>query len=319
MRLLVADDDPVLRRILRAALTRAGHDVQEATDGRAAWGMLQAEPARLLITDWMMPEMDGPELIRHVRAAAFPGYTYIILLTARGGKKDIVSGLEAGADDYLSKPFNPDELRARVAIGERILDLEARLSDARDQLEVLAMQDSLTGLLNRRAIMEHAQAELQRAQRDGAPLSFIMLDVDHFKSVNDRYGHLVGDQVLRMIAGTLTSNKRGYDWAGRWGGEEFLLVIPGTTAGDAVAIAERLRAGVAAATLPLANGEILQVYISIGVTNVSACVGGALDALLQQADLALYRAKREGRNRVCLYQPDARDQQQHDEEQRRAG
>jgi diguanylate cyclase (GGDEF)-like protein len=301
MRILVVDDDPVLRRIVQAGLTRAGHEVRAVADGHAAWELLQQESFRLVITDWMMPGMDGPELVGRIRAASFPGYTYIILLTAKTDKSDVVSGLDAGADDFLTKPFNSEELRARVAIGERILDLEGRLSEARDQLEVLATVDALTGLLNRRAIQERAEAEVQRAARDGTPLSFVMLDIDHFKSVNDTHGHLVGDQALSMVARVLAANKRVYDYAGRWGGEEFLLILPRTELTDARMVAERIRASIAGASLDLPDGGRLSLRISLGVTTAPSREPLALHILLQQADDALYHAKHTGRDRVEIY------------------
>lgn len=309
MKILIVDDDPALRRILQAQLLRAGHDVVEAADGQAAWDILQEDPIRLVITDWMMPVMDGPELVRRIREAIgsqlFPNYVYIILLTAKVGKNDVVAGLEAGADDYLTKPFDPRELRARVTIGERIISLESSLSDARRQMEILAMQDGVTGLLNRRAIHQHAEAELSRTQRHHAPVSLVLLDIDHFKSVNDRFGHLVGDQALRMVADVLVEKKRPYDWAGRWGGEEFLLVLPRTTLAEAHRVADRVRLSVAATYLTFADEQKLNVEVSLGVTSTFGNPEAlpSLDMLLQQADEALYHAKGTGRNRVSLYVP----------------
>lgn len=309
MKILIVDDDPALRRILQAQLLRAGHDVVEAADGQAAWDILQDDPIRLVITDWMMPVMDGPQLVRRIREAIgthlFPNYIYIILLTAKVGKNDVVAGLESGADDYLTKPFDPRELRARVTIGERIISLESSLSDARRQMEILAMQDGVTGLLNRRAIHQHAEAELSRTQRHHAPVSLVLLDIDHFKSVNDRFGHLVGDQALRMVADVLVEKKRPYDWAGRWGGEEFLLVLPRTTLAEAHRVADRVRVSVATTYLAFADEQKLNVEVSLGVTSTSGNAEAlpSLDVMLQQADEALYHAKETGRNRVSLYVP----------------
>jgi two-component system chemotaxis response regulator CheY len=249
----------------------------------------------------MMSDWDGPELIRRVRAADLPGYTYFILLTGSDSKEDVVKGLEAGADDYVTKPFDHSELMARVAIGKRILDLEARLTESRDQLREIAMRDSLTGMLNRRAIYEYAEAELNRAGREARPISLIMLDLDHFKSINDRYGHMVGDEALRLLAGTIAGNTRPYDFAGRWGGEEFLILLPGTTLAEAAAVAERLRASVAMALLPLADRSQLELRVSAGVTGAPSGAGQRLDVLIQQADQALYRAKEKGRNRVSVF------------------
>lgn len=300
VRVLVVDDDPVQRRILRAGMVRAGYQVEEAADGQEALERVIAGGPRLVITDWMMPRLDGPNLIRCIREADQQAYTYIILLTARDGKADVVNGLHAGADDYLSKPFNVEELRARVAIGGRILDLEARLHAAMGRLEALALEDGLTGLLNRRAIMEHATAELARAQREGHNLGIVMIDVDHFKAVNDRHGHPIGDEVLKLVAQTLAAGKRGYDWAGRWGGEEFLLVLPGATADIACAVAERLRASVAGACLHGPDGSEIRVTISAGVCAIPPGGRFRFDVYLQQADEALYEAKRAGRDRVVV-------------------
>lgn len=306
MKILIVDDDPVLRQILHTYLARAGYDVALAEDGRTAWEAWQRDHHRLLITDWMMPVMDGPELIRQVRVANYPGYTYIIMLTAKEGKSDVIFGLESGADDYLTKPFNAGELRARISIGERILNLERDLQQALVRMEELATHDAVTGLLNRRALYTHGEAELNRAQRDAKPLSFVMLDIDHFKSVNDHHGHLIGDQALRMVADTMARNRRPYDWAGRWGGEEFLLILPSTDMAEAAQIADRLRTMVNETAVPLGNGQSLYLKVSLGVTSSSARPGDqyTLDRLTKEADDALIRAKREGRNRVCVYRPE---------------
>ncbi|MEP7359758.1 MAG: response regulator, partial [Anaerolineales bacterium] len=192
MKILIVDDDPNSRRLLAVNLGWAGHQVVEADGGEAAWEQYQREPARLIITDWMMPGMNGLELIQRVREAQEQaGFTYIIILTAMSGKAQVVRGLQAGADDYLTKPYDLDELEARVKIAERILDLQAKLTASSKQMELLAMQDTLTGLLNRRAIHDRALAELNRLKRGtaAAPLSVIMLDIDYFKDINDGFGH----------------------------------------------------------------------------------------------------------------------------------
>ncbi len=306
MKILIVDDDPVLRQILHTYLARAGYEVALAEDGRAAWDIWQQEHTKLIVTEWMMPVLDGPELIRRIRAASFPGYTYIVMLTAKEGKSDVIFGLEAGADDYLTKPFNAGELRARINIGERILNLEASLSQALVRMEELATHDPVTSLLNRRALYTHAEAELNRAQRYGKPLSFVMLDIDHFKAVNDQHGHLVGDQALRIVADSLANNKRPYDWAGRWGGEEFLLVLPSTDVEEAAVVSERLRVALTESAVPLPDGGRLYLQASLGVASSSNDPNAAhtLDGLVHRADEALLRAKREGRNRVCIYAPE---------------
>jgi two-component system chemotaxis response regulator CheY len=308
MQVIVADDDPTTRRLLRSVLTTAGHEVFEAADGEAAWVLLKSTGAGLLITDWLMPRLDGIGLIQRIRADAQPGYIYTILLSARDSKSDTVAGLDIGADDYLTKPFHADELRARVAIGARIMSLELSLREARDRYAHQASHDPLTGLLNRLAISNHVQAELSRATRTDTSLSLALIDIDHFKQVNDRYGHLVGDQALCHVAESLTSFIRLYDWLGRWGGEEFLVVLAHANRAEALMVAERLRLGVIKRPMALDAGATLALTVSIGVASSAPpkdasglpdqqALSGAA-ALFQRADAALYAAKRAGRNRV---------------------
>lgn len=298
MRILVVDDDRGFRELLSEELQAVGHTVFEAADGQEAWEIMNQEPARLIISDWMMPTLDGPQLISRIRNASFPHYVYTILLTAKSSQQDVIVGLGAGADDYLRKPFDVEELQARVAIGERILMLEMRLREALYSLEIAATHDGLTGLLNRQAITNHAEAELSRVYRAGGSLSVALLDIDHFKSVNDRYGHLVGDEALKHVSETVASTIRPYDRAGRWGGEEFMLVLPETTLQQAALVAERVRERVAASPLTLADGEQLQLQVSLGVSETEAENLVPLTTLLDRADEALYRAKNAGRNQV---------------------
>lgn len=304
MRVLIADDDAFTRRLLGINLKAIGHEGVEAENGQRALELFQHESLRLVITDWMMPVMDGPGLVREIRAANHPHYTYIILLTALTEKENIVAGLEAGADDYLIKPFHAKELRARVSIGERIIKLEENLRESQRQLEILAMRDGLTNLFNRRTIQEHAEAELNRARRVNDPVGVVLLDIDHFKSVNDQHGHHNGDLALLQVASLLTQSVRPYDWVGRWGGEEFLLVLPGARLPGAGTIAERIRHAIAAAPLELTTGEQISLRASFGVSSVPDDNNDypSLEQQVSQADEALYRAKREGRDRVCLYE-----------------
>jgi len=300
MRILVAEDDVGSRRLVKVRLVAAGHEVVDVADGQSAWELFQREFFQIVITDWMMPKLDGPSLIQKIRASNRENYTYIILLTAIDDKPKVVMGLEAGADEYLTKPFDAKELVARVASGERIIRLEEQLIKARQQMETLAMQDSLTGLLNRRAIEEHAHTELSLAKRKGQPLSVILLDIDHFKDINDKYGHPTGDNVLRQLAETLPKNLRQYDRIGRWGGEEFIVILPDTEITKAMAVAERMRTTTAETEFSIENGKHQSVQISLGVT----CTSGnyaSLEELVDTADLALYKAKQTGRNRVCCF------------------
>jgi two-component system cell cycle response regulator len=300
MKILVAEDDIGSRRLVTVRLSAAGHEVVEAKDGQAAWELFQREPFQIVVTDWMMPRLDGPGLIQKIRSGSQENYTYIILLTAIDDKPNVVIGLEAGADEYLTKPFDSKELIARVASGERIIKLEEQLIKARHQMEVLAMHDGLTGLLNRRAIEEHATTELTLARRKERPLSVILLDIDYFKDINDQYGHAVGDQALRSLTEILTKNLRQYDRIGRWGGEEFIVILPDTEISEAVTIAERMRCMTAETKFPLENSGHFSIQLSLGV----ACAFHTyppLAKLVHAADLALYQAKQTGRNRVSSF------------------
>jgi len=297
MKILIVEDDPGSRRLVKVHLSGAGYEIAEAEDGQAAWELFQREPFQLVITDWMMPNLDGPGLIHNIRSSGRKGYTYIIMLTAIDDKPKVVTGLESGADEYLTKPFDNRELIARVASGERILRLEEQLTQAHHQMEILAMQDGLTKLLNRRAIEEHARAELDLARRKERPLSIILLDIDHFKAINDQYGHAVGDHTLCRLSEIFTKNLRQYDRIGRWGGEEFIVILPDTKISEAITVAERMRTTTAETKLPLEGGGHFEVQISLGV----ACASGPyppLSKLIETADQALYQAKLSGRNRV---------------------
>jgi diguanylate cyclase (GGDEF)-like protein len=291
MKVLIADDDSAQRRLLTVHLTRAGYEVEVATDGLAAWDAMQREHCRFVITDWMMPGIDGLELIRRIRAASLPGYTYIVLLTALEGKEQVVEGLEAGADDYLTKPFNSAELKMRVSIGERILNLEARLKE-------MATRDRLTNLFNRQAFDSRLEDEIQRVRRYHRPLSLIMLDVDHFKAYNDAHGHIKGDAVLSELGSLLTASVRNTDFVARYGGEEFAILLPETSKANAGVVAEKVRAAVEAYPFPLRETQPGgAVTFSVGLASCPDDMADPGD-LLESADQALYRAKRQGRNRV---------------------
>ncbi len=303
MRILIAEDDPVSRHMLEAFLKKWGFEVSVARDGIEAWQMLQQEGApQLCIIDWMMPGMDGVQVCRKVRERGSHPYVYIILLTAKDQKSDIIEGIESGADDYLIKPFDAHELRAHLRAGKRILDLQEELISAREFLRVQATHDPLTGLWNHAAVFDILRNELERSQRQGDPLAVVMSDLDHFKRVNDTYGHMAGDLVLSEVARRLRGAVRPYDSIGRYGGEEFLVVVPGCDAASVLSQAERLRACVGGELFDL-GGTRIKLTLSVGVAASEETKTHDWDALLRAADTALYRAKHNGRNRVELASP----------------
>jgi diguanylate cyclase (GGDEF)-like protein len=299
VKILVAEDEPVARLGLVALLTKWGYEVLEAQDGLAAWDILQCEEApRLAIIDWMMPGMDGLQICRAIRQLASEPYLYILLLTAKNRQEDIIAGLNAGADDYVTKPFDTHELQVRLRAARRILDLQNELLSACEAQRQQATHDALTGALNRRTIVEGLTRELSRARRDGVSVSIIMIDLDHFKHINDTYGHPVGDKVLCEAVQRVQRELRSHDLLGRYGGEEFLVVLPGCASAHTEKVAERLRRCLADEPMNLPGGQVL-VTSSFGV---ASSAGGVDDvgSLLQRADVSLYRAKREGRNRVVF-------------------
>jgi diguanylate cyclase (GGDEF)-like protein len=294
---LIADDDPVSRHLLQVSLAGAGYRVTAAPDGSEALRILSQEDSpRLAVLDWMMPSLDGVDVCRAVRRSAREPYRYIILLTAKGHQTEIIEGLEAGADDYIIKPYDLQELKARLRAGKRILELQQQLVTTREQLRVQATHDALTGLLNRLAILDALEREVVRSNREKRPMAVIMADVDHFKQTNDTHGHQAGDAVLQEVGRRMLSSFRSYDFVGRYGGEEFLVVVPNAELPLAVELAERLRQNVSVEPVNV-GGAMIAVTLSLGV---AASVAGSNHApeLLRCADEALYAAKRAGRNRV---------------------
>jgi diguanylate cyclase (GGDEF)-like protein len=297
---LIAEDDPLFRRILERWFQQWDYRVTAVENGLDAWEVLQREDApQLAILDWMMPGMDGIELCRRIRNRDQSPYRYVLLLTAKDDKQDVITGLEAGADDYLTKPFDVDELRARVRAGKRILDLEAALIHAQDDLQSAALHDSLTGLWNRGAILDLLRREVCRRQRTGDALGVMMVDIDYFKKINDTHGHLIGDAVLQEVTRRLAVDVRPYDVVGRYGGEEFLIVFPGCNMRDLLVGAERLRHCIADQPIETSVGQI-PVTLSLGLASVEQGENEILgcESFLQRADAALYAAKARGRNRV---------------------
>jgi diguanylate cyclase (GGDEF)-like protein len=310
MKVLIAEDDPVSRRVAEALFAKWGYEVVVVQDGSEAWRTLEREDApRLAVLDWMMPGLAGTDICKRVRAREGRPYVYILLLTAKAQKSDLLEGMDAGADDYLVKPFDAHELRARLHVGQRIIELQDELIAAREALRFRATHDSLTGLPNRDEVLDVLRRELLRGLRGGTPVGIILGDLDNFKRINDTYGHLAGDEVLRATAGRMANAVRAYDTVGRYGGEEFLVVVPASDAMGALSQAERIRSCIESQPVETQAGPV-SVTMSLGVVANSvepfsepnaACEP---DALLAAADAALYRAKELGRNRAELAMPD---------------
>lgn len=305
--ILVVDDDIVSRSVMKKYLNKAGFEVITAGNGKEAISLFDENFCPIVLTDWMMPEISGPELCHILREKNTDGYIYILLITAKDSKTDIVSGLEAGADDYLTKPIHPAELIARIKTGIRILKLEQSLKNANEEIRLLSITDPLTGCFNRTYLGERFPQEIVRSQRYGHNLSIVICDIDFFKRVNDSYGHQAGDSVLKSFANMINMQIRDkIDWTVRYGGEEFLIVLPETTCDGAKIMAERLRSAVERMEIEY-DGQRIQITASFG----GSCVqfksqhGQPLSAvsmehLINLADEQLYKSKHEGRNRVNM-------------------
>jgi len=299
VKILIADDSVVSRRLLEATLRKWGYDVVAVSDGAEALEILEQPNAPLLaILDWVMPGFTGPEVCARIRQRDCEPYTYILLLTSKSDKEDLIQGMEAGADDYLTKPFDQHELKVRIRAGTRLVDLQAQLLAAREALREQATIDSLTHLWNRNSILEILARELARAAREQRPLGLVMADLDHFKSVNDSYGHQSGDVILVEAARRMQKGMREYDSIGRYGGEEFLILLPGCEEADSFNQAERLRKAISQVEMPLAGGGTLPVTACFGVTTALPGEAWTAESLVRIADQALYLAKKRGRNRV---------------------
>lgn len=301
---LVVDDDAVSRKVVEKHLQKAGFSVVTAANGQNALDLFDHDFFPIVLTDWMMPGIDGPQLCRLIREKQTDGYVFIILITARDSKTDIVSGLESGADDYLTKPIHPAEMVARVNTGIRILKLEQSLKQANEEIRLLSITDPLTGCFNRGYLSDRLLFEIERSQRYNHPLSVVLADIDRFKNVNDTYGHQVGDEVLKVFAKCIqTEIRKKIDWVVRYGGEEFLIILPETKNQGAFSMAERLRRTVAETKIRVGTNEL----------TFTASFGGicaefqnkntefiTMEQLINQADEQLYRCKKEGRNRTIV-------------------
>lgn len=291
MRVLIADDDPVSLLYLQDALQDCGYEVLAASDGKTANDVLRSPDGPMLaILDWAMPGMDGVDICRSIRETVKDRYIYLIMLTSRTKTEFIVQAMNAGADDFISKPFDMEELQVRVRAGSRISTLE-------QELRIKATRDALTGLYNRGAIIDILEKEITRHERSKEPLSIIFADLDHFKKVNDVYGHLAGDSVLREVARRIGAALRPYDSLGRYGGEELMIVLPACDAAGAMEVAERVRSRIASEDIVTTFGKIAS-SLSLGVAFLSEEKTMSYSDLVHAADSALYRAKDKGRNRV---------------------
>jgi two-component system cell cycle response regulator len=303
MRILIADDEAISRRLLEKTLERAGYDVLSVPNGRqAAEHLCREDGPRLALLDWIMPELDGPGVCREVRKRREQPYVHMVLLSSKESKLDVVAGLESGADDYLIKPFDPEELKARLRTGLRILQLEDKLVEAREDMRFKATHDPLTSLFNRGVIMDLLSRELARTSRERGCTTVLLGDVDHFKLVNDTYGHVVGDEVLREVARRLLASVRSYDLVGRYGGEEFLVVLNNCDAANAFMRAEAIRHAIADPPVKTRVGS-LSVTMSLGVLPSRSLGPCSVEEILYEVDAALYVAKASGRNCSHLAEP----------------
>jgi len=288
VKILIAEDERVASKILEKHITGWGYDVLVVPDGKKAWQTFKKNEIGIALLDWMMPKMTGVELCRKIRNDKSGKYTYIILLTAKHKQIDINKGLTAGADEYLTKPFNPIELKARLKTGKRIIDLL-------EKLHKQAIYDGLTKVFNRREIMRILKEEFHRAQRTNQPLSIIMLDIDHFKKVNDTYGHPAGDEVLFEITSRITKVMRAYDKIGRYGGEEFIIILPHNSQKSVKKVAERIRENISQKSIQTSAGP-LKLYVSLGCTSTENIDANSSEMMIKISDEALYNAKNKGRN-----------------------
>ncbi len=304
MLVLVADDDTSCRLVARAAVEQLGHECLAAEDGEKAWELLTERAVDVLITDWMMPGLDGPELCRRVRSSDEHGYTYIIIATARSERDDIIAGMQAGADDFLAKPLDPFDVRTRLIAATRVTALHRQIAEFRDELELLnvalgvqARTDPLTRLGNRLRLHEDLEAAHARARRYRHPYSVAICDIDFFKRYNDTHGHLQGDDVLRQVAAAIAGQCRVNERAYRYGGEEFVIIYDQEALPGAIIAGDRLRHAVEELAIPQGDGPAV-VTISVGIATWDPANARDADMVLKEADAALYEAKDAGRNCV---------------------
>jgi two-component system chemotaxis response regulator CheY len=305
MRILVADDDPTSRLIAQMALRNLGHECDAVSDGAQAWDAYRSHRPDVIISDWSMPGLTGLELCRTIRAQVADGYTYFIMVTSHGNLDEILEGMSAGADDYLVKPLDSEDLQARLVGAARVTSLHRKLAEQQteleklnDELTAMARRDPLTGLGNRRALDEDLELLEARVTRYGHRYCMALLDVDHFKSYNDTYGHQAGDQILRTVADQLEAQARGGDALYRYGGEEFLCIFPEQSLANGFMAVERMRIGLQRLAIPHTDNPLGVLTISGGLAMLDPGHSRPASEVLKEADEVLYRAKQLGRNRV---------------------
>lgn len=304
LKLLLVEDEPMQRTVMQTILTKSGYTVEAARDGAEAFQRLSSGEFQIVLTDLEMPGIDGLTLCRMIREAQLPAYVYVLLLTSHGSTANVVEALDAGADDFIRKPADPSELLARINAGKRIIHLEQSLREANAEILRLSFTDALTGVYNRRHLDSELLKEIAKAQRYDHALSVCMIDLDHFKAVNDRYGHPVGDEVLQgFVARALTLLRTSSDWVARYGGEEFVVVLPATTLCGAIRVAEKIRLAFSDTPITTSAGD-LSITASLGVASLGPTANNKpedANNLLRAADVALYRSKHAGRNLVSSH------------------
>jgi diguanylate cyclase (GGDEF)-like protein len=300
--ILVVDDSPVYRKLVEQILTAQPFTLLFARNGQEALELYRKHSPCMVITDWMMPDLSGPELCQQIRADRSEAYTYLIVMTSSTEKGNVIKALEAGADDYLTKPFDPGEMLARIGVGQRIIDLNRELAVQRLELEEAARTDPLTGLPNRRAIEDWASRQLRGSARHGFPFWVVLGDIDCFKSVNDTFGHDAGDIVLKTFADLLKKNTRASDMCARLGGDEFLMVLTHVPGQNIEATINRFREQFAVLSFPF-KGKSVSVTASFGVFGTHGKDYQEFASIIRKADQLLYEAKRSGRNLVRVAFP----------------
>jgi len=302
MNILVISNDLMERSVIQQVLDHSDHKVTFVENAKDAWKLIADNGIRFVIADASNQEQPVHQLIQHVRSNPnLFGHTYILLLINKGQNGNLISSLGVGADDYLNKPVAPQELKARVSVGARILTMGDTLMQARDQLDSMAMYDNLTGLMNRQAFYRIAQGELERARRTSEGISVIALDVDNFKAINTEHGHTVGDNVLQVVAQVIREKSRPYDCIGRWAGDQFTIALPGIVSGDAEKIAKRILAGVQAGEVSLTDGPPLEIKLSAGIASAQTLNAYAeIDTFIQSAVLAMSSSKQNAEEEISV-------------------